>query len=86
MDLSGWRKKIDALDLQILRLLNERAHAAKEIGKLKGKSGAAIYEPDRERTIVANLHAANKGPLSNEDLVMIYERIIEIMRSLQTRK
>lgn len=85
MDLSDWRRRIDELDKEILRLLNQRAEAAMEIGRIKEKSAAAIYEPDREKTILANLHAANPGPLTDDDLALIYSRIIQIMRDLQRR-
>lgn len=86
MDIADWRKKIDALDQEILRLLNERAHAAMEIGKIKETTHAAVYEPDRERTIFTNLHKANQGPLTNHDLTQIYGHLISIMRDLQTRR
>lgn len=86
MDISDWRKKIDAIDQQVLRLLNERAHAANEIGKIKETIHAVVYEPDRERTIFTNLHKANRGPLTDQDITQIYEQIIAIMRELQTRR
>jgi chorismate mutase len=86
MEISDWRKKIDVIDQEILRLLNDRAHAANEIGKIKETIHAAVYEPDRERTIFTNLHKSNQGPLTNDDLTQIYEQIIAIMRELQTRR
>lgn len=86
MEIADWRKKIDLIDLEVLRLLNERARAAQEIGKIKETTYAAVYEPDRERSIFANLHKANLGPLTNEDLTQIYTQIIAIMRELQTRR
>jgi chorismate mutase-like protein len=86
MDIADWRKKIDAIDKEVLRLLNERAHAANEIGKIKETTHAAVYEPDRERDIFANLHKSNQGPLTDNDLTLIYGQIIAIMRELQTRR
>ena len=85
MDIADWRKKIDAIDQEVLRLLNERARAAHEIGKIKETTHAAVYEPDRERNIFSNLHQANHGPLTHDDITQIYEQIIAIMRELQTR-
>ncbi|HEY3929351.1 MAG TPA: chorismate mutase [Candidatus Koribacter sp.] len=85
MDIADWRKRIDAIDQEVLRLLNERARAAHEIGQIKQTTHAAVYEPDRERTIFANLHKTNSGPLTNPDVTQIYEQIIAIMRDLQTR-
>src|SRR3954468_12010 len=83
MDIAEWRKKIDELDRQMVALLNARASAAKEIGKLKRNSDLPIYEPQREKTIFENVRSANKGPLPDKELVHIFERVIDVMRSIQ---
>ena len=83
MDIADWRKKIDAIDLQIVALLSERAQAAQAIGKLKQATDLPVYEPNRERVIFENVRAANKGPLPDIELTHIYERIIDVMRALQ---
>ena len=83
MDIADWRKKIDAIDLQIVTLLSERALAAQAIGKLKQATDLPVYEPNRERVIFENVRAANKGPLPDIELTHIYERIIDVMRALQ---
>jgi chorismate mutase len=54
-----------------------------EIGKLKRDAKMPVYEPDRERTVFANVQDANPGPLPGRDLVRIYERIIDVMRNIQ---
>ena len=84
MDIADWREKIDAIDLQIVALLSERAVAAKAIGKLKEATSLPVYEPNRERVIFDRVRAANKGPLPDIELVHIYERIIDVMRALQS--
>ena len=83
MDISDWRRKIDELDRKLVKLLNERAQAAHEVGKLKRGIGMPIYEPDREQTVFENVRRANRGPLSDDDLAGIYERIMNIMRQIQ---
>jgi chorismate mutase len=83
MDIEDWRKKIDDLDRKLVALLSERAQAAVEIGRLKRNTSMPIYEPDRERTVFANVQEANPGPLPGRDLVRIYERIIDVMRNIQ---
>ncbi len=83
MDIADWREKIDAIDLQIVALLSERAVAARAIGKLKQSTNLPVYEPNRERVIFDRVRAANKGPLPDIELVHIYERIIDVMRALQ---
>jgi chorismate mutase len=83
MDIEDWRRKIDELDRKLVALLNDRARAAVEIGKLKRETNLPVYEPDRERVVYANVQEANRGPLPSRDLVRIYERIIDVMRNIQ---
>lgn len=83
MDISGWRKQIDEIDRKLVALLNERAVAAIEIGKLKRNTDLPVYEPDRENQVFANVSATNAGPLSDAEVHDIYERVIDVMRSLQ---
>ncbi len=63
MDIEDWRKNIDELDREIVALISARAKAAQEIGKLKRSTSLPVYEPNRERVIFQNIHAANQGPL-----------------------
>ena len=83
MDIADWRRKIDEIDRQVVALLNQRAAAAHEIGKLKRATDLPVYEPNRERVIFDNVRAANNGPLPDIELQHIYERIIDVMRALQ---
>jgi chorismate mutase len=83
MDIEGWRRRIDELDRGIVALINERALAAQEIGKLKRSTSLPVYEPNRERVIFENVRKANSGPLPDIELTHIYERIIDVMRALQ---
>jgi len=86
MDIGAWRKKIDELDRKVVELLNERAKAAQAIGRLKRTTSMPIYEPDRERTIYANIAAANQGPLRDQDLQVIYQALIAVMREIQSHE
>jgi chorismate mutase len=83
MDIAGWRTRIDEIDRKLVELLNLRAQAAHEIGKLKRQAGMPIYEPDREQAVFRNAQGVNQGPLPNQDLMRIYERIMDIMRKIQ---
>jgi chorismate mutase len=83
MDISDWRKKIDELDRKLAALLNERAAAAVEIGRLKRNTSLPVYEPERERSVIENVQRSNAGPLAQRDLAQIYERIMDVMRSIQ---
>jgi chorismate mutase len=83
MTLEEFRDQIDVLDRKLVELLSERARAAIEIGYLKAVTQLPVYEPNREKVIYANIRAANKGPLPDIELTHIYERIIDVMRTLQ---
>ncbi|MHB8736535.1 MAG: chorismate mutase [Terriglobales bacterium] len=83
MDIAEWRQQIDALDRQLVEILNERCRCAQEIGHLKRGQALPVYEPDREKTIYDNVARLNQGPLSTRALRHIYERIIDEMRAIQ---
>ncbi|SEG45123.1 Chorismate mutase [Bryocella elongata] len=87
MEIADWRNKIDELDEQIVALLCERAAAAIEIGKLKAQAASPVYEPKREQVVYdrARAKAASRQPesLSGTQIQDIYERIMDVMRSLQ---
>ena len=83
MTIEELRIRIDELDRQLVELLSERARAAQMIGHLKAATALPVYEPNREKIVYANVRAANKGPLPDIELTHIYERIIDVMRSLQ---
>jgi chorismate mutase len=83
MDIADWRKRIDELDRELVRLVNERANCAMEIGRLKQGLAMPVYEPDREKIIFENIAQMNQGPLSQMQLRQVYERLIDVMRQLQ---
>ena len=83
MDIADWREKIDELDRQIVALISERARAAQAIGEIKRVDSLPVYEPNREKVIFENVRKANHGPLPDIELTHIYERIIDVMRSMQ---
>lgn len=83
MSIDDWRDKIDELDRRLVDLLNERASAAREIGLLKRNSQLPIYEPDREKQVIANIKEYNRGRLPERDLMQLYERIMDVMRKIQ---
>lgn len=83
MDISDWRKKIDEIDRRLVELLNERARCVLEIGAIKKRLRMPIYEPQREREILQNVCRANGGPLDNEAVRRLFERIIDEGRSIQ---
>ena len=85
MEISDWRKKIDELDIEIVRLISQRAAAARAIGELKKTANLPVYEPRREQDVFDRVRAANPGPLADAELMHVYERIMDVMRTLQRR-
>ncbi len=83
MTLEELRQQIDELDRQLVDLLSRRAEAALNAGRLKVATSLPIYEPTREKRIYENIRAANQGPLPDIELTHIFERIIDVMRTLQ---
>ena len=83
MDIAELRIRIDELDRQLVELMNERARAAQSIGRLKRHTSMPIYEPDRERAVYQNIARHNQGPLRDQDLVVIYQALIAVMREIQ---
>ena len=83
MEIADWRKKIDELDEQITALLNQRAAAAVEIGKIKLQNTAPIYEPKREQQVYEHVRTVNTGPLTAVEVQDIFERIMDVMRNKQ---
>lgn len=83
MDIADWRIKIDQLDERIVHLLSERAAAAVAIGEIKQQRTAPIYEPEREQQVFDHVRRCNPGPLTSAQLQDVYERVMDVMRSLQ---
>ncbi|HEU5400475.1 MAG TPA: chorismate mutase [Terriglobales bacterium] len=86
MDIVELRIRIDELDRQLVELLNERARAAQSIGRLKRHTSMPIYEPDRERAVFQNIARYNRGPLREQDLQVIYQALIAVMREIQSHE
>ncbi|HMF18301.1 MAG TPA: prephenate dehydratase [Gemmataceae bacterium] len=77
------RNQIDKLDLQILKIVNERAALAAQIGKVKDDHGAEVFSPAREEEVFQNMIQANKGPLDETTIRAVYREIMSGARALQ---
>jgi chorismate mutase / prephenate dehydratase len=85
-DLAGidrLRSQIDAINVKLVRLLNQRARAAQAIGHLKQAGGAAIYQPARERAVLDRVTALSEGPLTGEHVRRIFVEIISACTALE---
>jgi chorismate mutase/prephenate dehydratase len=83
MSLNELRKKIDAIDERIIKLLNDRAKLSMAIGEKKLKSKNAIYAPHREREVFNRIKKLNKGPMTFEAFQAVYREIMSSSISLE---
>lgn len=81
--LAGLRTEIDRLDREILKLANQRAQFALEIGKLKDANGQAVYSPAREEEVLTGVQELNPGPLSPDCVRAIFRELISGSRALE---
>ena len=73
--LKPLREQIDALDAQLLTLLNERAKVAQQVGHVKAETNAPVFRPERESQVLARVAQNNPGPLHSSDLQSIFREV-----------
>lgn len=83
MEIDGIRKRIDLLDDVLLRIFNERARLALEIGHIKKVLGLPVFDPAREKRIFARMKGDNPGPLEDGAIVRLFERVVDESRRLE---
>jgi chorismate mutase len=81
--LAECRRKIDALDLQLRQLLNQRAEIVKDVVRAKEQLSMPVYEARREEDVVRKVLTGNPGPLSDDALRHVFETIMGEMRQIQ---
>lgn len=75
-DLSPLRRRIDELDEELVRLMNERARVAMQIGAMKKQANQAVYAPEREKKVLDHIRAVNAGPLPDKVFTAIYRELM----------
>jgi chorismate mutase len=86
VEIGEIRKRIDLLDDVLLRIFNERARLALEIGRRKQNEGLPVYDPSREKRIFARMKGDNPGPLDDGAIVRLFERVVDESRRLERIK
>jgi chorismate mutase/prephenate dehydratase len=85
-ELARVRDEIDALDREIVGLLNRRAELGRAAGRAKALAGRrAVHDPEREREVLLRVAMANGGPLGQADLLSIYRRVVAATRGVEHR-
>jgi len=82
--LLALRTQIDAVDRELLSLLNRRASLAQEVGEVKKKEGSVAFRPEREAQVIDGLKANNPGPLRSDSVAPIWREIMSACRALET--
>jgi len=83
MDIEHWRREIDEIDAELLRLLNVRARLALKVGALKQAAQLPFCDPERERIVLHRLQELNGGPLDERAVDKVFRRIIRESRRVQ---
>jgi len=83
-ELLALRERIDAVDRELLALLNRRAGLALAVGEIKKREGSVVFRPEREAQVIDGLKAGNPGPLGTESIAPIWREIMSACRALET--
>ena len=83
-NLADLRVQIDALDKQLLTLLNQRALVAEQVGEVKKREGTPFFRPDRVAQVIEKIQQTNKGPLKNEHVAAVWREIMSACLALES--
>lgn len=83
--LKPLRVQIDAIDAQILDLLNQRARVAQEVGHVKAETNAPVFRPEREAQVLRSVAERNPGPLLDTDIQTVFREVMSACRALEKR-
>ncbi len=84
--LAECRRRIDAIDLQLRDLLNQRTHIVEEVLRMKDVLAMPVHEPNREDHVIRNVTHDNPGPLENESMRRMFECLMREMREFQNQR
>lgn len=83
-NLADLRVQIDALDRELLSLLNRRAQVAEQVGEVKKREGTPFFRPDRVAQVIEQIQKANQGPLKNEHVAAVWREIMSACLALES--
>ena len=83
MSIEDWRLEIDAIDSELLGLLNKRASLAVRVGQSKRLTGIELYDPTREQEVIERARRDNQGPLDEQAIVELFGCIIRESRRIE---
>jgi 3-deoxy-7-phosphoheptulonate synthase/chorismate mutase len=80
------RRRVDEVDLELIRILNERARVVQEIVSIKGDAGKPLFDPRREEEILRRVAEQNEGPIYDTSMREIFELILHRIRDLEVQR
>jgi chorismate mutase len=80
------RERVDEVDKELIRALNERARIVQEIVAMKAEAGAPVYDPKREEEILQKVVDLNEGPIYDSSMREIFELILHRIRDLEIQR
>ncbi|CAA9432485.1 MAG: Chorismate mutase I [uncultured Rubrobacteraceae bacterium] len=80
------RRRVDEVDLELIRILNERARIVQEIVAIKGDAGKPLFDPRREEEILRRVAEQNEGPIYDTSMREIFELILHRIRDLEVQR
>ena len=80
------RSRVDEVDQELIRILNERARIVQELGKIKTEAGKPLFDPKREEEILRRVAEENEGPIYDSSMREIFELIMHRIRDLEIQR
>jgi chorismate mutase len=80
------RNRVDEVDRELVRSLNERARIVQEIVAIKAEAGKALFDPRREEEILRKVAEENEGPIYDTSLREIFTLILHRIRDLEVQR
>jgi chorismate mutase len=80
------RGRVDEVDQELIRILNERARIVQELGKIKTEAGKPLFDPKREEEILRRVAEENEGPIYDSSMREIFELIMHRIRDLEIQR
>lgn len=84
--IQALRERVDVVDRELVRLLNERARLVQEMGAFKREAGIALFDPKREEEILQRVVDENPGPIYDSSIRDIFELIMHRIRDLEIER
>ena len=80
------RSRVDEVDRELIRILNERARIVQELVSIKAEAGKPLFDPKREEEILRKVAEVNEGPIYDSSMREIFELILHRIRDLEVQR